>query len=405
MASAETRHLSPVWRKVLLFLGACVLLSAAGAATLLYMAAAADREDEEHFRKEETQIRIANVGGAAVSLFKAGNTLGSETGIPFAGSPIWLTKGRYFVRASFGETSLTYPVELTGYHSGSDENGALEITIRSVPIEAPPRLLPDIPPFVFIPSGWFRFGDRQNPHGQQNTWLSRFYIAPIEVTNGEFRAFLDAQDGYVNESNWSEDGLRWKAENKTASTASMTPNHPAFTRFGRNGLPVTWVNWYEVTAYCSWLTRKIGGGKWIFRLPTEGEWEKAARGPDSFDYGLSMSISDAELQLYNWHKNPDALVTVVDWETSRKSYSPNRYGIYHMSGNVTEWTQSHSDSPSGARAVKEDTQTREAGRYVIRGGSWYSASTATLYIPFRDSFQPEHSTQEVGFRIIACPLP
>ena len=147
---------------------------------------------------------------------------------------------------------------------------------------------------------------------------------------------------------------------------------------------------------------------WLFRLPTEEEWEKVARGPDTFDYGLSMSVSDAEFNLYNWHKNPDAETPLMDQAHTLQAYRPNRYGVYHMSGNVTEWTDSRSAYSVGSRAgsaAAKEKLGRESGRVVIRGGSWYSASTATLYIPFRDSFQPEHSTQEVGFRIIARRLP
>lgn len=407
MAPPKTGHLSPVQRKTLTLFGLFFLIAAGGVGFWLQRQGIADDEDERHFLNDETEVRIANISGAEISLFKAGSTLASAIQVPMTGVSAWLPKGRYFIKASLAGRSLLYPLPLTGYHSGPDEDGAFNITIRPAPAEEPPRLLPTLPAFAFIPSGTSAYGDRHNPNEQHNVWLSAFSISPFEVTNSEFRTFLDAPDGYANNSNWSEAGLRWRADNKSAATAAMDPEHADFRRFGEPGLPVTWVNWHEATAYCAWLTAKIGGEKWLFRLPTEEEWEKVARGPDTFDYGLSMSISDAEMSLYNWKKNPDAPMPLMDETRTAQSYPPNRYGAFHMTGNVTEWTESRSAYSVGSRPgdVASDAQVRESGRVVIRGGSWYSASTATLYIPFRDSFQPEHSTQEVGFRIIARRVP
>jgi formylglycine-generating enzyme required for sulfatase activity len=92
---------------------------------------------------------------------------------------------------------------------------------------------------------------------------------------------------------------------------------------------------------------------------------------------------------------------------TRLRYAPNRYGAYHLTGNALEWTRSvfipynrekpYEDGPRNARAA--------SGRRVARGGSWYSASNAYLLNSYRDAFQPEHSSQELGFRVVAKQLP
>jgi formylglycine-generating enzyme required for sulfatase activity len=170
------------------------------------------------------------------------------------------------------------------------------------------------------------------------------------------------------------------SRNQSQATAQLKPSDAEYSRFGRPDQPVVLVSWFEANAFCRWLTRKIGSGKWIYGLPTVAEWEKAARGPDNFDYGLGMTVSDDQAQLYNWRKNPGAPVTLVGVRDSRMQYTPNRYGVYHMSGSVTEWTQSvfrlHSrDHPY----IDDDRNADEAvGPRVARGGSWYSASIALL---------------------------
>ncbi|MCI0690908.1 formylglycine-generating enzyme family protein [candidate division KSB1 bacterium] len=110
---------------------------------------------------------------------------------------------------------------------------------------------------------------------------------------------------------------------------------------------------------------------------------------------------------YFWKKNPDAVVTVVGIQDSYSAYRPNRSGLYHVTGNVVEWTQSINRAYNRERPYVDDDRNHDdtAGLRVARGGSWYSASIAILYIPYRDAFQPEHSTQDIGFRIVAKLLP
>jgi iron(II)-dependent oxidoreductase len=299
------------------------------------------------------------------------------------------------------------PVPIYGYRAGPDEDGSFLITLRPPPIEYPARLLPHQLEFAYIPSGNFLFGDRLNPREPHYLWLTGYFINPFEVTNAEFREFLNDPTGYADSTNWSRTGKRWRAKNASQATALLQPKDADFQRFGQPDQPVVWVNWFEANAYCRWLTKKIGGGRWLYSLPTEAEWEKAARGPDNFDFGLSMQLSDAEIPWYNWKKNPDAVITVVGIQDSYSTYRPNRFGLYHLTGNAVEWTQSINRPFNREHPYGDDDRNHDdtAGLRVARGGSWYSASIAILYIPYRDAFQPEHSTQDIGFRIVAKLLP
>ncbi len=145
----------------------------------------------------------------------------------------------------------------------------------------------------------------------------------------------------------------------------------------------------------------------MFRLPSEAEWEKAARGPDTFDYGLGMTLSEPQSALYNWKKNPDAETTLVGFRATRERYSPNRYGVYHASGNAAEWTRSLSRPYNWRQPYREDDPNNEAssGLRVTRGGSWYSATTSRLGLMYREEFQPELSSDDLGFRVVAVRLP
>jgi formylglycine-generating enzyme required for sulfatase activity len=223
------------------------------------------------------------------------------------------------------------------------------------------------------------------------------------VTNGEFRRFLADPQGYGDRASWTEAGWSWKKGGLSEATARLAPEHPRYPRFGRDDLPVMLVNWHEASAYCRWLTRRLGGGRWLYRLPTEGEWEKAARGPDGFDYGLGMELSEPQAGLYNWRKNPDAATTLVGFDETRRKYRPNRYGVFHASGNAREWTQSVFRHYNADHPYREDDRNAEdaPGMRVTRGGSWYSASAVRLQLSYREEFQPELASDDLGFRIAA----
>jgi formylglycine-generating enzyme required for sulfatase activity len=88
-------------------------------------------------------------------------------------------------------------------------------------------------------------------------------------------------------------------------------------------------------------------------------------------------------------------------------FRPNRYGLYHMTGNVAEWMQGMFVPSNQTRPYRDDERNHDdtPGLRVARGGSWYGAATSYLSIPYRDAFQPEHNSQESGFRVVVRHLP
>ena len=376
---------------------------------LIWLTTRSHEESEEvHHSRNETEVIVSNTIGASIRLVRSGRNLDAVVELQLGRSErVWQPPGNYFLSAALLADTIFFPIPLTGYRCGPDDGGSFIVAVRRKPTEFPPRLFADLSGYAYIPSGSFLFGDRQNPREQHYLWLTGFFVGPFEVTNREFRAFINDSTGYASDAHWTEQGIRWKHKSRSNASALLPASHTDFKRFGRDDQPVTWVTWYEANAFCKWLTTRIGDGKWLFSLPTEAEWEKCARGPDNFDYGLGMGLSDDEVPLYNWKKNPDARITVVGVADSYKHYRPNRYGMFHVSGNVVEWTQTTNVSFNRERPYADDERNHDnaSGLRVARGGSWYSASIAHLYLAYRDAFQPEHSSQEIGFRIVAKRLP
>jgi formylglycine-generating enzyme required for sulfatase activity len=195
-------------------------------------------------------------------------------------------------------------------------------------------------PMVLIPAGPFIMGTniRFPDEGPQHTvTLKAFYMDKYEVTNLQYKKFIDA-------------------------THRRSPDHFVNRTYpeGKADHPVTYVNWYDAKAYCEWA------GK---RLPTDQEWEKAARGTDGrmFPWGNEFNVNNANTPL-RWN------VLHTDGDTTpvgafEGGVSP--YGLYDMSGNVWEWTSSWYEPYPGNTHVTENYGEKYK---VLKGGSWWDCS-------------------------------
>jgi formylglycine-generating enzyme required for sulfatase activity len=220
--------------------------------------------------------------------------------------------------------------------------------------------------FVQVPAGPFLMGSSDadpaaddDEFPQHELDLPTYYIGKTEVTNAQFRPFVQG-DGYTNPDYWTEDGWAWREE------AGIT--QPAFwdnADWNGDQQPVVGISWYESVAYARWLSAQTGRD---YRLPTEAEWEKAARGPDGLIWpwgnewqsGLANSEEADEGKTVSVGSYPDGA-------------SP--YGALDMAGNVWEWTGSeYQDYPYDAADGREEVN-EGVSRVTLRGGSYASSET------------------------------
>ena len=165
---------------------------------------------------------------------------------------------------------------------------------------------------VKVPAGKFLYGDDKKEENIEQA----FEIDVYPVTNGQYKKFIEA-GGYTNDDCWSEEGRKWRQKESV-----IQPEYWEDEKWNQPELPVVGVCYYEAEAYAKWV------GK---RLPTEKEWEKAARGTDGREYPW-----EGEFDKEKCNSDESGIGT-----TSRVDRYPNGvspYGCYDMAGNVREWT-------------------------------------------------------------------
>lgn len=251
----------------------------------------------------------------------------------------------------------------------------------------PDTYLPFEPELRPIPAGEFVMGSdpAHDPNAgpeeqpQHRLHLPEFAIARTPITNAQYLAFLRATR-YRPPAHWRF--LRWRVR--------RIPRH-------QEDFPVTNVSWYDAVAYCEWLSQVTGKR---YRLPSEAEWEKAARGVDGrlFPWGNVWDAARCNVSTHAPHLTP-----VTAFPTGS---SP--YGVLDMVGNVWEWTRSlwgerlraptfgYPYDPTDGR---ENQAAPEYVRRVLRGVSFYNdhqmARCAARY-----RYSPHNHYDSVGFRIV-----
>ncbi|MBI4388566.1 MAG: SUMF1/EgtB/PvdO family nonheme iron enzyme, partial [Nitrospinae bacterium] len=260
--------------------------------------------------------------------------------------------------------------------------------------QAPANVNPLEAEMVLVPPGNFLFGtNAQDEEGealslgipkpwyidegpQQKIFLKSFYIDRFEVTNQRYKTFVDAV-GAVPPPDWKG------------------KDYPE----GKDDMPVVWVNWFDAANFCDWA------GK---RLPTEKEWEKAARGElgNEYPWGNEFRADYANLPPKQGSKN--APVKVGSFPQGATPL-----GVQDLAGNVWEWT---SDNYAPYRGSSYKTPDYEAGYKVIRGGSasdvghfpgpsYLAVLKKFARSGFRQFLNPDEASLDLGFRCASDEMP
>jgi formylglycine-generating enzyme required for sulfatase activity len=225
-------------------------------------------------------------------------------------------------------------------------------------MQAPDVVEPDL---VTIPSGSFLMGSeagRGDEHPVHSVWVDAFALAKYPVTRAEYAVFL-AATGHPSTKFWGDPGFQ-------------LPNQP-----------VVGPSWFDAVAYCEWLSERTSRH---YRLPTEAEREKAARG------GL-------EGRDYPWGDEPPEDLRGVNPPLEEVgTEGPNGYGLYNMSVGVHEWCSDLYGASYYAVSPDRNPQGPSGGsRRAARGGSWRHAIRYSRCAA-RSSLGPEKTFNDFGFR-------
>lgn len=204
---------------------------------------------------------------------------------------------------------------------------------------------------------------RDDERPVHRVWVDAFKLAAYQVTNAEYACYLETMR-HPKPPTWDD------------------------SNFNHRGQPVVGVSWFDAGAYCQWLSRASGQ---CYRLPSEAEWERAARG-------------GVEGTLYPWgDAQPDQVSDYAKrWKAGPEPvglYSPNAYGLYNLGDNVHEWCADWYDPAYYASSPERNPQGPATGsRRASRGGSWRHHIKVTRTAA-RSSIPPEFKYADYGFRL------
>jgi serine/threonine-protein kinase len=266
---------------------------------------------------------------------------------------------------------------------------------------------------VYVPAGEFLMGSPEgegddDEHPQHTVYLDAFWIDKTEVTNAMFANYVESTNykttaeregcGWI----YLPDEIKWKCVD---GADWQHPFGPKSSLAGLEKFPVVIVSWYDARAYCHWA------GK---RLPTEAEWEKAARGPDGRTYPWGdqwdvhttrrLNFADKNTN-FNW--SDEMADDGYEYAAPVGSYpaGASPYGALDMAGNVWEWSEDwFSEKYYVQSPHKNPTGPTSGESRVLRGGSWYHNQEYSR-IAIRDKNEPSGRSANLGFRCVLSVSP
>jgi serine/threonine-protein kinase len=306
--------------------------------------------------------------------------------------------------ASVPRATLTQPSEVpTPSHLPEPMDTPTEVPWSTHGLEPSDTRIRDGMPLVYVPEGKFEMGSNADERARpvHRVALDAFWIDQTEVTNTMFAAFLNELGNQVEEGvGWLEPG----AGHRGIVYGHIEENDGVFLpEAGYEDYPVIEVSWYGAAAYCSWA-----GG----RLPTEAEWEYAARGPqarlypwgNSFD-GRRANYCDVNCT-YDW-RDTDSDDGFAEW-TSVGSYPEGASwcGALDMAGNVWEWVSDWWSEDYYAHSPTENPQGPDSGTlHVARGGSWFDEGRQARLSRRKGLTPSSYRMHWVGFRCVVPAQP
>lgn len=239
--------------------------------------------------------------------------------------------------------------------------------------------------FMWIPKGCYQMGSHESEAGRDSderrheVCVEGYWLSKYEVTNSQYRMFRPSHDSGEHVGHALNNGRQ----------------------------PVVRISWQEAMKFAVWLSNKTGKK---FRLPTEAEWEYAARagtqttyywGDDRGSACRNANVADqaAKVAFRDW-------IWAIDCSDSYivsapvGSFQPNAYGLYDILGNVREWTASRYEADYGGEELRADLESRDAR--VVRGGSWDNG-LESVRVADRDRATPDNRYYTLGFRLAKTP--
>ncbi|MEK8020801.1 MAG: formylglycine-generating enzyme family protein [Candidatus Parabeggiatoa sp.] len=228
------------------------------------------------------------------------------------------------------------------------------------------------PEMIIIPAGKFQMGDIQGGHNNEKpvheVSVKSFAMGRYPLTVAEFRQFVYAT-GYKTDPETGGGGYVWK-DNKWQKVKNVNWRNPSFPKKApqKENQPVVCISWNDAMAYIDWLTKQTGQK---YCLPSEAQWEYAARAGTHTDYWWGKKFARFRLNCRGrgrpsrWSGKQTAPVG---------SFKPNPFGLYDTAGNVWEWCADAWHESYGA-PTEGSVWEGDRSLFVLRGGSWNSGKT------------------------------